>query len=122
MAGWTCADCGTPGAYPVEDDRFGVFSKFDDRYTTGYCDSCTVRNPKTPRKGPRRTSRLIRSDAFDPEAFQTNKEKVRLRGLIQRLSGAAHIEMAEKDRLDLVRLYDKHGMPGFHLPDWVRKP
>lgn len=121
MADWVCADCGTPGAHPIEHEEFGTFAKFDERYTTGYCDACTVPNPKTPRKGPRRTSRLIRADVFDRQAFVTRKEKDRLRELVQFFSrGQDHVELTDKQVVDLVTLYDKHGAPGFYLPDWVR--
>lgn len=121
MADWVCADCGTPGAHPIEHERFGTFAKFDERYTTGYCDHCTVAHPKTPRKGPRRTSRLIRADKFNHAAFIEQKEKGRLRELVQFFSiGKDHVELTDSQVADLVRLYDKYGMPGFYLPGWVR--
>lgn len=122
MTGWTCADCGESGAHPIEHPEFGTFAKFDERYTTGYCDHCTVPYPKTPRKTPRRQSRLIRSDKFDRAAFVARKEKDRLKALVQTFSsGKDRVELPEAQRVDLVRLYDKYGMPGFYLPDWVRK-
>jgi hypothetical protein len=120
VSDWTCADCGTPGAKPVEG-AFGSFSTFDPRYTTGYCDACTVPFPKTPRKTPRKMSRLVRSDVFDPAAFEAQQEKAKLKGLIQLFAaGRDKVQVTDAQARDLIRLIDKYGSPGFHLPDHVR--
>lgn len=121
-AEWTCADCGTPGAHAVSDPQFGSFAAFDSRYTTGYCDRCTVAHPKVPRKGPRRTSRLVRSDVFDRAAFVAGREKAKLKELVQLFAGGKHnIQLTDQQVLDLVSLYDKHGAPGFYLQPWIRE-
>lgn len=117
---WTCADCGSPGAHPIEHPKFGTFAKFDERYTTGYCDHCTVAHPKTPRKTPRKRSRLVRTDAFDREAWIAHREKLKLKELIQMVSGRDVVQMTDQMVVDLVRLYDKHGAPGFYLPESTR--
>lgn len=119
---WTCADCGTPGAKPLGGDKIGSFTTFDSRYTTGYCDTCSVPFPKTPRKTPRKISRLVRSDAFDRERFTVEREKAQLKELVQLFAaGKDKVQLTEKQSVDLIRLVDKYGSPGFVLPDSVRQ-
>ncbi len=123
MPEWVCSKCGSPGATPIP----GML-QFDPRYTTGYCDTCSDPHPKKPRKTPRPVSPLVRADAFDRDAWTTRREKEELTGLVKDWNvglrpdgkGGTMNSMPEAQVIRLVYLYDRHGAPGFHLPESAR--
>lgn len=116
LPAWVCSKCASPGGEPQPG-----FLQMDPRYATGYCNTCTDPNPKKPRKTPRPVSRLVRGDVFDRDRWQEKVEKEQLRVLVQEFArGKDHVQMLEQDVVRLVTLYDKHGVPGFHLPESTR--
>ena len=120
MTEWVCTNCGSSGAHPIEN-KLGSFTQFDDRYTTGYCDVCSVANPEKPRKTPRPTHTLIKADHFDHDKFVTTKEKAELANLVRAFAGGgSSIQMSDQQTFRLVTLYDKYGAPGFIIQPWVR--
>ncbi len=117
MSEWVCTKCGSAGAHPLPG-----FTQLDDRYTTGYCDVCTVAVPDKPRKGPRPTSELIAAAHFDRAAFTEHSEKVTLAKLVHKYAnGKANVSMSDRECWMLVSLFDKWGAPGFGVTDSLRK-
>jgi len=113
---WVCTKCGNV-AHPIES-KFGSFTTYHEGFTTGYCDTCTVPNPKTPRKRPRLVSQLIDSRRFNREKWEEQKERAELAKLIHTAS-APRVTLSDHEITRLVTLGDKYGTPGFLiLPEW----
>lgn len=113
---WLCAKCGNP-AKPIESP-FGSHTAIAGGFTTGYCDTCTVANPKSPRKKPRLTSQLIDARRFDRAVWEERREREELRKLVQ-TAGLPRVSLSDHEVVRLVELGDKYGTPGLMiLPTW----
>jgi hypothetical protein len=103
---WTCAKCGGTNV------EASAMTRLDERYSTGFCNRCTVPKPKVPRKKPRRTSDLVRTSLFDRTRFEEQRRRQRLSFLIAKVSDTSK-HLSGKESVAIVALYDEFGDPGW---------